>query len=135
MHNITLEEFKKTQEYQEFIEKNPETGTLKVQVFSADQAIPIADTEIYITKEIGDNNVLFFQGVTNSSGIIDNIKLPAPTEVMPPPIYEVPFYTNYQLTASNEKLKFIKQYEISMFGNIDVLQYIKIHVSDGELSG
>lgn len=135
MNNITLEEFKQTKEYQEFIEKNPDEGTLKVQVFTADQAIPIADTEIYITKEIGDYNVLFFQGVTNSSGIIDNIKLPAPHEIMPPPIDEVPFYTNYQLTASNEKLKFIKQYEISMFGNVDVLQYIKIHVSDGEASG
>lgn len=126
MQNISLEEFKKTEVYQEFITQNPDKGTLKVQVFTADQAIPIPDTEIYITKEIGDYNVLFFQGVTDSSGIIDNIELPAPGGEYNVETFEIPKSTTYNLVASNDKYKEIKQYNISMFGGVRVLQYIKM---------
>lgn len=126
MQNISLEEFKKTEAYQEFIAQNPDKGILKVQVFTADQAIPIPDTEIYITKEIGDYNVLFFQGVTDSSGIIDNIELPAPGGEYNVETFEMPKSTAYNLVASNDKYKEIKQYNISMFGGVRVLQYIKM---------
>ena len=76
---ISYEEFSKTEEYKAFVVVNPEQGSLKVMAFTAYQAIPIEDAEIIITKEIGGNNVLFFRGYTDSSGIIDNITLPAPT--------------------------------------------------------
>lgn len=135
MNNITLEEFKKLPEYQTFIEQNPSTGTLKVQVFTADQAIPLPDTQIYITKQIGDYNVLFFEGVTDSSGIIDNIVLPAPKEEMNLEELMPPKYETYELIASNDDLKEIRQYQISMFGDIKVLQYIKMHVAGGEQNG
>ena len=55
---ISYEEFSKTEEYKAFAVVNPEQGSLKVMAFTADQAIPIEDAEIIITKEIGGNNVL-----------------------------------------------------------------------------
>ena len=60
--------------YPEFAKKNSGTGTVKVQVFIANQAYPLKDIDIKITKEIDGNEVIFFTGKTNSSGIIDDIK-------------------------------------------------------------
>lgn len=126
MKDISLEEFKKTEEYQQFIKENPSTGILKVQAFTADQAIPVPDTEIFVTKKIGDYNVLFFKGVTDSSGIIDNIALPAPGGEYNETTFEIPKYTTYDLIASNSRYNVIQQYQISMFGDVRVLQYIKM---------
>lgn len=129
MNNITLEQFKNLPEYQNYLQNNPSTGVLKVQVFTADQAIPIPNTQVYITKLIDNYNVLFFEGVTDSSGIIDNIILPAPSGDFDLEDFVTPNYTTYQLVASNDELKQIKQYQISMFGDVKVLQYVKM--SDG----
>lgn len=135
MENVTLEQFEKLPEYQQFLKENPSSGILKVQVFMANQAIPLANTKIYITKKIGDYTVLFFEGVTDSSGIIDNIVLPAPSEEYNAELFETPKFTTYDLIASNEEYKKIRQYQISMFGGVKVLQYIKIFSDGGSSNG
>ena len=134
MDYISLEQFEKTDEYKTFIEENPSTGVLKVQVFTADQAIPIANAEVFITKKIGDNDVLFFSGQTDSSGIVDNIILPAPAAEINLDVFAVPKYTTYNLVVSSDEYKKIKQYNISMYGDIKVLQYVKIY-SVGNMDG
>ncbi len=134
MDYMSLEQFEKTDEYKTFIEENPSTGVLKVQVFTADQAIPIANAEVFITKKIGDNDVLFFSGQTDSSGIVDNIILPAPKAEINLDTFEVPKYTTYNLVVSSDEYKKIKQYNISMYGDVKVLQYVKIY-SGGNMDG
>ena len=57
--------------YQEFLKENPENGILKVQVFMANQAIPIANVNILIEKEISNETLDFYNGMTNESGIIE----------------------------------------------------------------
>lgn len=134
MDYMSLEQFEKTDEYKTFIEENPSTGVLKVQVFTADQAIPIANAEVFITKKIGDSDVLFFNGQTDSSGIVDNIILPAPKAEINLDVFEVPKYTTYNLVVSSDEYKKIKQYNISMYGDVKVLQYVKIY-SGGNMDG
>ena len=134
MDYMSLEQFEKTDEYKTFIEENPSTGVLKVQVFTADQAIPIANAEVFITKKIGYNDVLFFSGQTDSSGIVDNIILPAPKAEINLDTFEVPKYTTYNLVVSSDEYKKIKQYNISMYGDVKVLQYVKIY-SGGNMDG
>ena len=105
---------------------NPEQGSLKVMAFTAYQAIPIEDAEIIITKEIGGNNVLFFRGYTDSSGIIDNITLPAPTSGYDDNSFQTSSTTSYRLTAMKDNYDCLKQYIINMIGDVKVLQYIKM---------
>lgn len=123
---ISLEDFKKMDEYQTFIKENPDFGLLRVQVFTAYGAIPIADTDILITKDIGEYKVVFFRGRTDSSGIISDISLPAPQfDDIPNP--EIPpQYTLYDLTAIHEGYESLKTYSIAMFGGIGIIQYIKM---------
>ena len=123
---ISYEEFSKTDDYQGFVGVNPEQGSLKVMAFTAYQAIPIENAEIIITKEIGGNNVLFFRGYTDSSGIIDNITLPAPTCGYDDNSFQTSSTTSYKLTAIKDKYDSVKQYIINMIGDVKVLQYIKM---------
>lgn len=123
---ISLEEFKKLDEYQKFIKENPAIGYLKVQVFTAYGAIPISGADILITKDIGEYRVVFFQGKTDSSGIISNIELPAPPIDTFPDPNTPPQYTLYDLTAIHEGYESIKKYLIGMFGGIGIIQYVKM---------
>ena len=128
---ISYDEFMRLDEYQDFINENPDMGTLKVQVFTAYGAIPISDTDILISKDIGSYRVVFFRGRTDSSGIIDNISLPAPSVNVSS--YEAPEYTLYNLTAINVLYESIKQYLVGMFGNVKVIQYVKMTPKSNEV--
>lgn len=124
MRIISFENFKNTDLYQDFIKSNPDVGKLKVQVFTAYDAIPVSDTEIIITKDIEEYRVVFYQGKTDSSGIIDNILLPAPTEEKSNEV--APKYTLYDLTAIHVGYEVLKRYSVGIFGNIKVIQYVKM---------
>jgi len=121
---ISFDDFIKTPEYQDFQKDNTDLGTLKVQSFTAYSALPIADTDITISKDIEEYRVIFFRGVTDSSGIIDDIQLPAPKSSIGS--IEPPLYTVYDLTAIHTGYESIKQYSIGMFGGIKVIQYVKM---------
>lgn len=121
---ISFEEFMRTPEYQDFKRDNPDIGTLKVQAFTAYNALPIAGTDIMLSKDIEEYRVVFFRGQTDSSGIIDNIQLPAPKSSIGS--IDAPLYTVYDLTAIHVGYESIKQYSIGMFGGIKVIQYVKM---------
>ena len=134
MNLVSFEEFKKTESYQEFIKENPSTGRLKVEVFTAYQAIPIPDTDIIITKDIDGKKVLFFAGKTDSSGMISNIELPSPEEDTDYKPGSTPKYTVYDVTAIHEGYERIKKYDVAIFGNTGVIQYI-IMIPEVDMEG
>ena len=51
--------------YQEFIKDNPGQGTLKVRATSASEALPIKDVNIIVSKQIGNDTYIFFEGKTD----------------------------------------------------------------------
>jgi len=126
MKIISYEEFKNTDLYEDFVKDNPDFGNLKVQVFTAYGAIPVSDTNIVISKDIEEYKVIFFQGVTDSSGIISNILLPAPVTVTSSTPDVIPGYTIYNLTAVHQGYESLKSYTIGMFGGVNIIQYVKM---------
>lgn len=121
---MSLEEFKDTYKYKEFINLNPAFGRLKVRAYTASEAIPVRGLDVKITKIIDGVNVVFFEGKTDSSGVIENILLPAPkldnAENQVPPSIE------YNLTASyDEKFKPVV-YKVIIYDNIYVIQNINV---------
>lgn len=122
---ITYDEFKKISIYQDFIDKNPDLGYLKIKAFTAQEAIPVVNTEVIITKDIGSYKVIFYRGKTDINGMINNIVLPAPKHIKSTS-NETPEYTLYELNALREGYEAIKEYQIGMLGNVKVIQYIKM---------
>lgn len=134
MDFVSLEEFKKSESYQKFIEENPSTGNLKVEVFTAYKAIPIPDTRILVTKDIDGQKVLFFSGLTDSSGMISDIELPSPEENTNFKPGDDAEYAMYDVTAIHEGYERIKKYDVAIFGNTGVIQYIKM-IPEIEMEG
>ena len=134
MNFVNLEDFKQTESYENFIQENPSTGRLKVEVFTAYRAIPIPDTRILVTKDIDGQKVLFFSGLTDSSGMISNIELPSPAENKNFKPGDDAQYAMYDVTAIHEGYERIKKYDVAIFGNTGVIQYNKM-IPDVEMEG
>lgn len=129
MQYIRYDEFKNTDLGKEFLKENPSTGTLKIEAFMAYQSVPVEGVQIIISKDIEDYRVIFFQGTTDSSGMISDIILPAPEQSSSESL-ENPKYTIYNMTAIKEDYHTINNYSIGMFGGVPVIQYVKMQVEE-----
>ena len=106
------------------MEQNPAQGYLRVRAYAASQAVPISNLNIVVSKQIGDTNVIFFEGKTNESGVIDKIVLPAPR--LDPNNMDVPNSVTYEIRATSETDNINQTYIIYIYENVYVVQNISI---------
>ena len=128
--------FKDTAMYKNFMNINSANGILKVEAYTASHAYPLQDVSITISKSFGEDKVIFFEGKTNTSGIIDNIILP--TSKFKNDILDASdiSFTTYDLVAKYDKYNLEKKYDVSIFDNIKVIQPITFPIDefvDGDL--
>ena len=121
--NINDQNFVNSEIYKNYIKDNPTKGYLKIRAFTANQAIPISGLNITVSKIINNNNVIFYKGKTNSSGIIEKITLPTPR--LDPDNLDTPKSTAYEIIATYKNNN--KIYKINMYENIYVVQDININ--------
>ena len=121
-YNINDSEFIKSELYKSFINANPGVGFLKIRAYAASQAIPISGLSVIISKDIGNNKVIFFEGVTNDSGVIEKIALPVPRINNDNMI--VPVITTYDINTTYEGEA--KLYKVNVYDNIYVVQNINV---------
>ena len=119
------EVFFSKEKFPEFSSENSGAGILKIQAFATNQAFPIRGVEIEISKDINGEKVIFFQGVTDYSGIIDQIVLP--TKVPKKTVEQASdvIFTTYTITAKYPVSDLKRVYEVGIFDNIKVIQPIK----------
>ena len=122
--NINDEKFLNSEDYRNFIAANPKQGSLKIRAYAASQAVPISGLGIVVSKNIGNNNVIFFEGFTNESGVIENITLPAP--LLDTNNMNIPNSTSYDITATYEPDNIKQIYKVNMYEGIYVIQNITI---------
>ena len=124
-YNINDTEFINSSLYQTFLTQNPSRGILKIRAYAANGAVPISGLRIIVSKQLNDdNNVIFFDGLTDSSGIIDNIVLPAPKSNNDNLV--APSNTTYLVTATNNQDNINQSYQVGIYENLAVLQNIVI---------
>ena len=121
---IKVDEIKDDNTYNEFLKENPGRGTLKIRTTSASEALPVSGVNVVVSKEIGDNTYIFYEGQTDSSGMINNIKLPTPVRINSN--LEVPNFTSYKVRVEYSKDKFDKTYEVSLCCGSGLIQYVNI---------
>lgn len=120
--SIYDQNFINSETYQNFLKNNPSNGYLRIRAFAASQAIPISGMNITISKLIDNNNVIFFEGATNSSGIIERITLPTPK--LDPNNLDAPTSATYDITATYNQNN--KVYKVNMYENVYVVQDISV---------
>lgn len=108
--------------YQEFIRNSPGYGYLKIRASSANEAVPVEGLKIIVSKQIGNNKVIFFEGKTDYSGMINDIALPAPKPITNDEI--APTFNEYDVEAINKDID--KNYNISVCCGFTVIQYINV---------
>ena len=130
-YNINNENFKNTPSYTNFIAQNPSNGYLKIRAYAASEAIPISGLDIVVSKIIDNNKVIFFDGATNESGVIERIVLPAPK--LNTDNQNAPSSTTYDIEASYNDIN--STYKVNMYENIYVIQTINIVPKMNMVSG
>ena len=114
---MNIEEFKKTSEYTLFIKENPGSGNLKIRVYAASEALPVSGLNIMVSSVIFGKKIIFYNGVTDASGVIPTIKLPAPSLV---DNLEIPKTIKYDIEVVKNK----KVFSIDMYDGVCVVQNI-----------
>ena len=121
-YNVNDENFINSINYQNFLRDNPSIGYLNIRAYAASQAIPISGIRIVISTTIGDDKVIFFEGSTNQSGVIEGIELPTPR--LDPNNLDKPNKTTYEIEATYLPDNLSKTYRVNMYENISSIQNI-----------
>lgn len=122
--NINDENFTNSKTYQDFLKQNPSQGYLKIRAYAANQAIPISGLKVIVSKNIDNNNVVFFDGNTNNSGVIEKITLPTPK--LNESNLTVPNGTEYDIIATYVPHNVKQLYKVNMYEGVCVIQNINI---------
>lgn len=124
IYNVNDKDFQESKLYQDFLKENPKEGYLKIRASTAFQAFPIPNLKIEVSITRDNNKIIFFEGYTNPSGIIERITLPAP--ITNPNDLVAPASTKYDILATYQAENFEKQYTVNIYENIYVLQTINV---------
>lgn len=113
--------------YEQFIKYNSEIGTLKIQAFTAQQALPVENVHVIVKKEFVDQTKIFFDGFTNLNGIIDNLQLPAPKKSFSEDEnYRGLTYSTYDIEATHPEYQKVNLDQVTIFNGIKSIQPINL---------
>lgn len=76
--NATPEQRLRCREVNEFLDSNAESGTIRIEVFASDRAFGIGSARVMIFLSLPSGNVAVFDGLSDVSGSVPAIRLPAP---------------------------------------------------------
>ena len=116
---MNINEFMKTNDYTDFIKENPGIGRLKIRAYAASEALPVSNLKIVVSSIISSTKVIFYEGFTDTSGMIPNISLPAPSLI---DNLVVPKTIKYNIEASMNNNS--SNFSINMYDGICVVQNI-----------
>lgn len=111
-------------------ENAPNTGygALRVQVYAADQTYPIAAANVAVTQCESDD--ILFQGYTDTSGIVDDIILPAPSKEMSGSPTQMKPYAQYDLNVSHPRFKSRRYINVPVFEGKKSVQTVQLVPND-----
>ena len=118
--NINDNEFVNSLVYQKFIENNPGKGYLKIRAYAASEALPVVGLRIIVSSLIENEKVIFFDGITDDSGMIDTLTLPTPK--LDNSNLEIPLTINYSVEAIKDTIN--KKFSVDMYDGVCVFQNI-----------
>ena len=77
--NSTAEQRQRCRDINDFLTKNEDNGTLRVETFAADRSFGVGSSRVMIFLPLPSGNVTVFDGITNIDGVSDSVRLPAPS--------------------------------------------------------
>ena len=112
--------------YEEFLKNNSKTGTLKIQAYTAGGALPVDNVKVKISKTINGVKEELYTLLTDTSGIIDNIVLPAPDRSLSLTPGNVKPFATYEIEATHPKFIAQKFLSVPIFDGIESIQPLQM---------
>lgn len=110
------------EEYQKFLQTHPARGTLKVQVSTARGAIPVEKANVEVSKQFLNSIQVLYRGVTDNSGIVDQIQLPAiPALYSQSPETAANSGTNYRVAIRHPSFEEQSDVQATIFDQIQTI--------------
>ncbi|MBR1413481.1 MAG: hypothetical protein IJ574_02275 [Bacilli bacterium] len=121
---IKDQEFLNSKIYQDYLKDNPSEGMLRVRAFAANQAVPVKGMEIIVSTVYENSKIIFYDGLTNESGVVENINLPAPK--LNPDNLDAPNAAKYDIEAKYVPDNIDTFYKVNIYEDICVVQNISV---------
>lgn len=104
---------------------NPKTGFLRVQAFAGQQTVPVPNAQVLVTHTFTDGTRRFASGVTDESGVLDGIALPAPSSALSQsPTGQLP-YALYDIRVSHPDYRTEIFRQVPVFEGIQSIQPVR----------
>lgn len=123
-YNINDVGFKNSEVYKSFINDYPVNGYLKIRAYSASGAIPVRGLKIVVSTNYQDNKIIFYDGITDTSGVIEKITLPAPK--LDAGNENVPNKKVYDISATYPPNLLNLNYQVNIYEDVFVIQNINV---------
>ncbi len=117
-------DFINTDIYRRFIDNNPAKGNLRIRAYAASEAVPIEDVNVIVSTLFENAKIIFYEGKTNKSGIIERISLPAPR--LKNDNLVVPEKTEYEIEVLYKPDGIKSLYKVNLYEDVCVMQDINI---------
>lgn len=110
----------------DFLKRNPESGFLRVQVFAADQAFPIPNATVVVSKRFPEENCVFFRSQTDASGIMNRITLPAPDRLLADAPSALQPYATYDVVVTHPLFTAVHLADVAVFDSVETVQNVEM---------
>lgn len=115
-----------TQDYLNFMQENQKQGELKIQAYTARQAMPVSGVLIEISKKFNGVKKLFYSLKTDQSGIIDGIFLPAPDKKISQTPSNLKPFASYDIQATHPRYTEKNYLNVPIFDGVKSIQPIDL---------
>ena len=107
---------------QQFTLAHPDRGTLRVQVSTAQGAFPVPEAAVTVARSFGGVSQILYRGVTDSSGILDGLSLPAlPDSYSQNAATAGQSGTEYQVSVYQPDFVPVNGRSVTIFSNIETI--------------
>lgn len=110
-----------------FLEDTPQAGVLKVSATTGRGLVPIEDARVYITKMLDGDRVIFFKGLTDESGAVNDIVLPAPPRTISLDKSGGVPYSTYDIKIEHPLYESMYIYNVPIFEGIKSIQNVNMN--------
>lgn len=115
--------------FEAFRRLNPKSGFLRVQAFAGQQTIPVPGASVLVTKDFTDGARRFASGLTDVSGVLDGIVLPAPDSALAQsPTGKMPFAL-YDIRVSHPDYRTEIYSQVPIFADVKSIQPVQFQSS------
>lgn len=119
--NSTEEQRRRCREISEYLRENPDSGTIRVEVYASDRAFGIGSARVMIFLTLPSGNIAVFDGLSDISGSTPSIILPAPLRELSqsPNDGGVPPFSTYMVYVEHPS------YVRALFNNVQVFSGVE----------